>query len=126
VSATPQSLLAHAQAAIKNGVQHVTNKGALISFANAQADITAALELINTPAPTPTPVPMVVQPVGIAGDWELVFDDECSTFDTTKWTANEGGSQNGITSHASNITATENPSRQRNRTSAHGHQPDLA
>jgi hypothetical protein len=37
-----------------------------------------------------------------------VFDDECSTFDTTKWTANEGGSQNGITSHASNITATEN------------------
>lgn len=45
-------------------------------------------------------------PAGLGGAWTNVFDDEFNgtSLDTSKWTPNEGGQINDVTTHATNVT----------------------
>jgi len=51
--------------------------------------------------------PQSPSPIGVSGNWTMVFEDEFSndtTLDTTKWNPMEGGSTNNVTTHASNVS----------------------
>jgi hypothetical protein len=98
MTTTPQALLADAQTAIRNGVRHVTNKGALTSFGNATGYIKEALTLINAPA--------APQPTGVSGNWELVFNEEYAgnAPDIAYWDLHDNWhDQNNVTDSAANI-----------------------
>ena len=71
-----------------------------IAGLSAGADATGTLTLtVNAAAGT-------TNPVGPAGTWTLVFDDEFTgtALDTTKWTALNGDSVNGVTCNPANVS----------------------
>jgi hypothetical protein len=67
----------------------------------------------HQPAPTPTPAPApaptqpaAVQPAGVGGRWNMVFDDEFngSAINTSLWSERDGWTnQNDVTDYASNV-----------------------
>lgn len=94
-----QSQLAGVDTSLGNAAKAKTLKAALSSITTGQSrlstakgtladvllDVQAALTAINTP-PTP-PAPVVPRPLGIPGNWNIIFDDEFTgtTLDPSKW-----------------------------------------
>ena len=95
----------HALTYIKNPGAETSQKHLLAYISEVQSDLTDVIAQLNNP-PIPPPGPQPTVPTGtFPGPMGLVFTGfNGSAFDETIWTPNEGGSQNGITSHASNVS----------------------
>ena len=68
---------------------------------------------VTNPPPDPDPDPSEVEPTGVSGDWDIVFQDEFNgtSIDTSKWYVHDVKNMNDVRAEADNVTVVNGEAR---------------